>query len=113
MSTPGTVYYVTAGLAGRYPAFRQPRRTVKGAELVGLRYVGPVDDLPVQRGVEHRVIPWEEVSAQEAPFAFVGALVVGVVETRVRGGRSSLPQLRRTAPDRRRSHRAKTCTAVA
>ena len=60
-----TVYYVAAGLAGRYPAFGQPRRTVKGAELVGLRYVGPFDDLPVQRGIEHRVIPWEEVSAEE------------------------------------------------
>ena len=38
---------------------------VKGAELVGLRYVGPFDELPVQRGIEHRVIPWEEVSAEE------------------------------------------------
>jgi isoleucyl-tRNA synthetase len=60
-----TVYYVAAGLAGRYPALGQPRRTVKGAELVGLRYVGPFDDLPVQRGMEHRVVPWEEVSAEE------------------------------------------------
>jgi isoleucyl-tRNA synthetase len=60
-----TVYYVAAGLAGRYPALGRPRRTVKGAELVGLRYVGPFDDLPVQRGIEHRVIPWEEVSAEE------------------------------------------------
>jgi isoleucyl-tRNA synthetase len=61
----GTVYYVAAGLAGRYPTLGPPRRTVKGADLVGLRYVGPFDDLPVQRGIEHRVIPWEEVSAQE------------------------------------------------
>jgi len=61
----GTVSYVAAGLAGRYPALGWPRRTVKGAELVGLRYVGPFDELPVQRGIEHRVIPWEEVSAEE------------------------------------------------
>ena len=61
----GIVYFVAAGLAGRYPALGQPRRTVKGAELVGLRYVGPFDDLPVQQGIEHRVIPWEEVSAEE------------------------------------------------
>jgi isoleucyl-tRNA synthetase len=61
----GTVYYVAAGLAGRYPALGPPRRTVKGADLVGLRYDGPFDDLPVQRGVEHRVVPWEEVSAEE------------------------------------------------
>jgi len=61
----GTVYYVPASLVGRYPALGRPRRTVKGAELVGLRYVGPFDDLAVQRGVEHRVLPWEEVSAEE------------------------------------------------
>jgi len=61
----GTVYYVAAGLAGRYLALGQPRRTVKGADLVGLRYVGPFDDLPIQHGIEHRVIPWEEVSAVE------------------------------------------------
>jgi len=61
----GTLYYVAAGLAGRYPALGRPRRTAKGTELVGLRYVGPFDDLPVQRGIEHRVIPWEEVSAEE------------------------------------------------
>ena len=61
----GTVYYVAAGLAGHYPALGQLRRTVKGADLVGLQYDGPFDDLPVQRGIEHRVIPWEEVSAGE------------------------------------------------
>jgi isoleucyl-tRNA synthetase len=60
-----TVYYVAAGVVGRYPALGRPRRTVKGAALVGLGYVGPFDDLPVQRGIEHRVIPWEEVSAED------------------------------------------------
>jgi isoleucyl-tRNA synthetase len=40
-------------------------RVVKGEELVGLRYSGPFDDLPAQQGVEHRVIPWEEVSLTE------------------------------------------------
>jgi isoleucyl-tRNA synthetase len=61
----GTVYYVAAGLARRYPALGAARRVVKGAELVGLRYVGPFDDLPAQRGIEHRVIPWEAVSAED------------------------------------------------
>ncbi|HEV8439134.1 MAG TPA: isoleucine--tRNA ligase [Methylomirabilota bacterium] len=59
------VYYVAAPLAGRYPGLGKPRRTVKGIDLVGLRYRGPFDDLPAQRGVEHRVIPWDEVSAEE------------------------------------------------
>ena len=40
-------------------------RVVKGEELVGLTYDGPFDDLPAQDGVEHRVIPWDEVSLSE------------------------------------------------
>ncbi len=38
---------------------------VKGSELVGWRYEGPFDDLPPGAGVEHRVIPWDEVSMDE------------------------------------------------
>jgi isoleucyl-tRNA synthetase len=38
---------------------------VRGEELVGLRYEGPFDHLPAQAGVEHRVIPWDEVSLEE------------------------------------------------
>ena len=40
-------------------------RTVRGEELVGLRYAGPFDRLPAAAGVEHRVIPWEDVSLDE------------------------------------------------
>ena len=36
-----------------------------GAELVGLRYEGPFDILAPGAGVEHRVIPWTEVSMEE------------------------------------------------
>ena len=36
-----------------------------GRDLVGLRYRGPFDELPVQQGVEHRVIEWEDVSERE------------------------------------------------
>jgi isoleucyl-tRNA synthetase len=42
-----------------------PVRTVRGAELVGLEYEGPFDDLPAQQSVVHRVIPWDEVSLEE------------------------------------------------
>src|SRR2546428_691117 len=38
---------------------------VPGSQLVGLRYRGPFDDLPPQRGIEHRVIPWKDVGAEE------------------------------------------------
>ena len=37
-------------------------RTVKGAELVGLRYGGPFDTLAPGSEVEHRVIPWDDVA---------------------------------------------------
>jgi isoleucyl-tRNA synthetase len=37
----------------------------RGAELVGERYEGPFDRLPAAREIEHRVIPWEDVSLEE------------------------------------------------
>ena len=40
-------------------------RTLKGSELVGLRYRGPFDELEEQASVEHRVVPWDD-----APFFF-------------------------------------------
>ncbi len=36
-----------------------------GSELVGWRYEGPFDHLPAAAGVEHRVIPWDDVSMDE------------------------------------------------
>ncbi len=38
---------------------------VKGADLVGLTYRGPFDELPAQQGVTHRVIAWDDVSDEE------------------------------------------------
>jgi isoleucyl-tRNA synthetase len=40
-------------------------RSVRGEELVGVTYTGPFDDLPAQAGIEHRVIPWNDVSLSE------------------------------------------------
>jgi isoleucyl-tRNA synthetase len=36
-----------------------------GRELVGRRYRGPFDELPAAAGVEHRVIPWEDVTMDQ------------------------------------------------
>jgi isoleucyl-tRNA synthetase len=36
-----------------------------GADLVGWRYRGPFDELDAQASVEHRVVPWDEVSEDE------------------------------------------------
>ncbi len=38
---------------------------VQGSELVGKRYRGPFDELPAQNGIEHRVIAWGDVGAEE------------------------------------------------
>jgi isoleucyl-tRNA synthetase len=38
---------------------------LKGEQLVGWRYQGPFDDLPAAEGVQHRVVPWDEVSLEE------------------------------------------------
>ena len=40
-------------------------REAPGAELLGLTYRGPFDELPVQSGLVHRVIAWDEVSDEE------------------------------------------------
>src|SRR4249919_3020231 len=48
----------------RYPDEEFVERA-PGSELVGLEYEGPYDHLPAAAGVEHRVIPWDEVSLDE------------------------------------------------
>jgi isoleucyl-tRNA synthetase len=51
-------------MAARYPE-ETFDETVPGSALVGLSYEGPFDTLPPGAGVEHRVIPWDEVSVDE------------------------------------------------
>ena len=53
------------GDGGAASRTRPSRRSVPGAELVGLRYEGPFDTLPPGAEVEHRVISWDEVSVDE------------------------------------------------
>ena len=48
----------------RYPDERFDR-LVRGEKLVGLRYRGPFDDLGPGGSIEHRVVPWDEVSLEE------------------------------------------------
>jgi isoleucyl-tRNA synthetase len=48
----------------RYPDEQFAER-LPGSALVGWRYEGPFDDLPPGAAVEHRVIPWDEVSLDE------------------------------------------------
>jgi isoleucyl-tRNA synthetase len=43
----------------------QVEAELPGRDLVGLAYRGPFDELPVQQGVEHRVIAWTDISESE------------------------------------------------
>ena len=38
---------------------------LRGADMVEWRYAGPFDELPATAGVEHKVIPWTDVSQDE------------------------------------------------
>ncbi len=38
---------------------------MRGADLVGLTYTAPFDELPAQAGFENRVVAWEDVSMEE------------------------------------------------
>src|SRR3954453_16376928 len=55
-----------------YPDEKFTQR-VRGSDMVGWRYEGPFDDLAPGAGVEHRVIPWDDVALDEgtgiAPIA--------------------------------------------
>jgi len=36
--------------------------SLPGKNMIGWEYYGPFDELPIQKGVVHKVIPWEEVT---------------------------------------------------
>jgi len=61
----GAIYYLAKNLLrvlkGKYEILAE----MPGKELLNLIYDGPFDYLPAQKGVIHRVIPWEEISESE------------------------------------------------
>ena len=61
----GRTWWVSVGSKGRIAPDGRVVREVPGAELVGLEYEGPFDELPAAAGVVHRVISWDEVSDAE------------------------------------------------
>jgi isoleucyl-tRNA synthetase len=61
----GRRWWVSAGSQARVARDGAVLREVPGADLVGLTYAGPYDELPVAAGVAHRVIEWLEVSDAE------------------------------------------------
>ncbi|HTW91316.1 MAG TPA: isoleucine--tRNA ligase [bacterium] len=61
----GDIYVVAKPLLNVLGKGTETVEELKGEKLVGLLYDGPFDELGPQQGVEHRVIPWDEVSAAE------------------------------------------------
>ena len=61
----GRRWWVSQGSKDRVARDASVVRTAPGRELVGLTYRGPFDELPVQQGIEHTVIAWDEVSDVE------------------------------------------------
>ena len=59
------VVYLGKGMLSALRGDHEALGELTGSDLVGLRYKGPFDELPVQQGVEHRVIAWDEVSESE------------------------------------------------
>lgn len=61
----GEIYYLSKEcldeLKGEYEVVKE----FKGDELVGLRYVMPYKDLKVQEEVDHKIVGWDEVGAEE------------------------------------------------
>ena len=61
----GEYYYLSSGTLSILTGDYKVVDSVKGKNLVGLKYAGPVDDFDVQNKVEHKVIPWDEVGEEE------------------------------------------------
>jgi isoleucyl-tRNA synthetase len=61
----GERWWLSGGSRERVAPGLEVVAEARGADLVGLHYEGPFDELPVQAGVERRVIPWTDVDDAE------------------------------------------------
>ncbi|MGD0765910.1 MAG: isoleucine--tRNA ligase [Dehalococcoidia bacterium] len=59
------IYYLAKAALGSLQGAHEVLGEVKGREMVGWVYRGPYDELAAQQGIEHKVIPWGEVSESE------------------------------------------------
>ena len=64
-TTDGALLYLLKGRLQELHMEHEVLEEMPGSALVGLRYRGPFDELPAQKGVDHRVVPWDEVSESE------------------------------------------------
>jgi len=59
------VYYVIKNRESIFGNDYNIESSISGKDMVGWEYFGPFDELPVQNGVVHKVIPWDEVTEEE------------------------------------------------
>ena len=59
------ILYMSRNVVDRLAPGAEVLNLVRGADLVGLTYTGPFDELPAQRQVLHRIVPWELVGEEE------------------------------------------------
>ncbi|MCL6629308.1 MAG: class I tRNA ligase family protein [Armatimonadetes bacterium] len=59
------ILYLSAGTVSKLDVEYEIVATVKGSELIGLRYKGPFFDLPCQQGLKTTIVPWEDVGEEE------------------------------------------------
>ena len=65
LSTADGLLWVAEARLPELPFGGEVVANAKGAELVGKRYEGPYDHLAAAEEVEHRVIPWDDVTMEE------------------------------------------------
>ncbi|MDQ7797722.1 MAG: isoleucine--tRNA ligase [Candidatus Edwardsbacteria bacterium] len=61
----GNVYYLAKGRKEVLKNDYQILGELPGRELVGLKYEGPFDHLPAQKGIQHRTVAWKEVTEED------------------------------------------------
>lgn len=59
------IYYIAKNLLSMINGAYEVLEEIPGKNLTGLSYKGPFDELTAQKGVIHKVIPWEEISETE------------------------------------------------
>jgi isoleucyl-tRNA synthetase len=61
----GKIYYLSRGTMECLEGDYEDLGDVKGADLEGIEYEAPFEDLPKTEGVEHRVVFWKEIGEAE------------------------------------------------
>ena len=59
------ILYVSKSLTNALGDGVETLEELLGKDLLGLKYKGPFDELTIQKGVEHFVLPWDLVSEDE------------------------------------------------